>query len=246
MAGSACAWLGFVLFIVGLVLTARPVAAVGVTTRWQAIAVAASSLAVSVLSLASPSFTSRVPAATSRLDEFLPEWQFHEIHTRRILAPADRVFAAIRQVRADEIRSFTTLTWIRRFGRPGPPSILNASNEPIIDLALKSGFLALADDAPRELVVGAIVGAPQGAHGTPTPAFFKAPPPGYAIAAMNFLVTSDGANSSWISTETRVFASGAAARRRFAAYWRIIYPGSSLIRHMWLRAIERRATLPAR
>jgi hypothetical protein len=31
-----------------------------------------------------------------------------------------------------------------------------------------------------------------------------------------------------------------AARQRFAAYWRVIYPGSALIRRMWLRAIARR------
>jgi len=30
-------------------------------------------------------------------------------------------------------------------------------------------------------------------------------------------------------------------RRRFAGYWRIIYPGSALIRRMWLRAVARRA-----
>ena len=28
-------------------------------------------------------------------------------------------------------------------------------------------------------------------------------------------------------------------RRRFAGYWRVIYPGSALIRRMWLRAIIR-------
>jgi len=33
----------------------------------------------------------------------------------------------------------------------------------------------------------------------------------------------------------------AATTRRFAAYWRVIYPGSALIRRMWLRAIKRRA-----
>jgi hypothetical protein len=27
----------------------------------------------------------------------------------------------------------------------------------------------------------------------------------------------------------------------FGAYWRVIYPGSSLIRYMWLRAIKKRA-----
>jgi len=30
-------------------------------------------------------------------------------------------------------------------------------------------------------------------------------------------------------------------RMRFAAYWRVIYPGSALIRVMWLRAIKQRA-----
>ena len=49
------------------------------------------------------------------------------------------------------------------------------------------------------------------------------------------------------STETRVFATDDSARRRFAAFWRVIYPGSALIRRMWLRAIQRRAeVLPGR
>ena len=59
---------------------------------------------------------------------------------------------------------------------------------------------------------------------------------------MNFLVTPDGPNGSLVSTETRVFANSPAARRRFAAYWRVIYPGSAIIRRMWLRAIRQRAT----
>jgi hypothetical protein len=62
---------------------------------------------------------------------------------------------------------------------------------------------------------------------------------------MNFLVTGDGAGGSRVSTETRVFANSVPARRRFAAYWRVIYPGSAIIRRMWLRAIARRATSAA-
>jgi len=30
-------------------------------------------------------------------------------------------------------------------------------------------------------------------------------------------------------------------RQRFQLYWRVIYPGSALIRRMWLRAIKQRA-----
>jgi hypothetical protein len=62
---------------------------------------------------------------------------------------------------------------------------------------------------------------------------------------MNFLIAPDGPDGSLVSTETRVFANSAGAKRRFARYWRLIYPGSALIRRMWLRAVEKRATYPA-
>jgi hypothetical protein len=42
-------------------------------------------------------------------------------------------------------------------------------------------------------------------------------------------------------SETRVHTTDAAAERRFAAYWRLIYPGSAFIRRMWLEAIRQRA-----
>ena len=63
---------------------------------------------------------------------------------------------------------------------------------------------------------------------------------------MNFVVTQDGASGSVVSTETRVYANSPSARRRFAAYWRVIYPGSAILRRMWLRAIQRRATRRSR
>ncbi len=44
-----------------------------------------------------------------------------------------------------------------------------------------------------------------------------------------------------VTAETRVYATDASARRRFARYWRVIYPGSALIRRRWLRAMKRRA-----
>src|SRR5262249_39690914 len=128
-----------------------------------------------------------------------------------------------------------------------PENIMNAgSRESLIDLATRTGFVRLADDAPRELVVGTVVVAPRGTRGTLTPRVFQTPlPPGFALATMNFLVEPDGSDASRVTTETRVFANSPAARRQFAAYWRVIYPGSAIIRRMWLRAIERRALAAA-
>jgi hypothetical protein len=52
---------------------------------------------------------------------------------------------------------------------------------------------------------------------------------------------TDADGWSRLSTETRVLGTDDSARRRFAVYWRLIYPGSALIRRMWLQAVKRRA-----
>jgi hypothetical protein len=252
MWGSVLVYSALVLACVGLAAVIRPalsrvegpVPRIGLDTRLRGVAFALGGLAVAVGGLLLPAFESRAVRATSRLDEFAPAWQFREVHTLRVAAPPDRVFDAIKQVRADEILLFRTLTWIRRGGRQLRPSIMNAgSQEPLLDIATRGGFIWLADDRPREVVVGTVVGAPAGYRpGMLTPSLFKVTPPGFAVATMNFVVRSDGPNASIVTTETRVFASSASSRRRFAAYWRVIYPGSAVIRRMWLRAIERRAT----
>ena len=155
----------------------------------------------------------------SRLDELVPEWQFRERHSIRVDATPDAIFEAIRSVRAEEILFLRTVLAIRRGFRGGKESILNpARNVPILDVATRTGFEYLANDPPREVVVGMYV----------APSVF---------AAMNFLVAGDGI----LSTETRVHAKNASARRRFALYWFAIRPGSGFIRRMWLRAIRTRA-----
>ncbi|TMA26472.1 MAG: hypothetical protein E6J78_13590 [Deltaproteobacteria bacterium] len=181
----------------------------------------------------------------SLLDEFAPARQFGEFHTVRVRAAADKVYRAIKDVTAAEITFFRTLTWIRRFGRPGPESILNApAREPLLEVATRTGFLLLADDSHRELVLGTVVIAPEGAQRPATPDQFKLlAGPGFAKATINFRLEDEG-ETCLLSTETRVQATDARSRRRFAMYWFAIYPGSAFIRRMWLRAIKRRAERP--
>jgi hypothetical protein len=64
---------------------------------------------------------------------------------------------------------------------------------------------------------------------------------GFALAAINFRLEDAANGETVLTTETRVYATDASSRKRFAAYWRVIYPGSALIRVMWLRAIRNRA-----
>ena len=189
--------------------------------------------------------SSSTAAATNAIDEFAPVFHFREHHTITIAAPPDRVFAAIKAVSADEIALFNLFTRIRRFGRPGPESILNApGRQPILDVAVRSGFLLLAEQPPREIVVGVVVVAPPG---TRRPGAFagddykRLTQAGFAKATMNFLVEDLRNGSCRVDTETRIFATDHVALARFTRYWRVIFPGSSILRSTWLRAVKARA-----
>ena len=97
---------------------------------------------------------------------------------------------------------------------------------------------------PRELVVGTIIAAPRAVResGRLEPDLFrKTLRPGIVLATMNFVVTPTEDGGSTVTTETRIYANSPAALRRFGIYWRLIHPGSDIIRRMWLRAIALRA-----
>jgi hypothetical protein len=119
-------------------------------------------------------------------------------------------------------------------------------NQPILEVMLNSGFVLL-DDAPgQEIVIGAVGAFWQMApetlprlRGAADFAAFRTP--GSAKVAANFAIGEDGPGWSRLTTETRIFAPDPVARRAFGAYWRVIYPGSSLIRHSWLEAVRERA-----
>ncbi len=188
----------------------------------------------------------------SRLDEFLPEFQFGEFHERSVRATPERIDCAIRTVPAGEIRLFRLLTWIRNPRRSfcaEPAGILNPpKDEPVLDSAMRSGFVLLADDPGHELVVGILVVRPRGGRDpdcddpVETARRFAAlSAPGYAKAAMNFRIEPKPDGTCRLTTETRIFATDHDTARRFAVYWRFIRPGSALIRMMWLRAIAARA-----
>lgn len=187
----------------------------------------------------------RTASGRNAIDEFSPRFHFREHHEAVVAAAPERVFAAIKSVSADEIALFQLFTSIRRFGRPGPESIMNApERKPILDVATQTSFLLLAENPPREIVVGTLVAAPPGFRpaAKPTGDAFKAiTQPGFAKATMNFLVTDLGNGSTRVDTETRVFATDDRTLRLFTAYWRIIFPGSSILRMTWLTAIKHRA-----
>jgi hypothetical protein len=236
---------GLAAIVLGLVSLVRPLAFVGLGTRRLAAAALGAGVLLVLVAVAWPAPLRRSVARSSRLDAYLPAWQFAERHEIRVHAPPERTYAAVRAVTAGEIRLFRTLTWIRSPRLPWtrrPASILNApADRPILEVAASSGFLPLAEEPGREVVLGTLVIVPE-RHRLSSPEEFAAlERPGYAKAAINFLVEDEGGGWCRVITETRVFATDPRARLRFAAYWRIIAPGSAFLRWTWLGAIRRRA-----
>jgi hypothetical protein len=187
--------------------------------------------------------------AARRIDEFLPRYHFSEIHEIRVHASRTRTWEAIQLVTPHEIRFFTILMAIRRLPAllAGQVRSVGALRRPILEVALRSGFVLLAEAPPDGLVVGTI-----GRFWRPTgqsipiadaSEFLAFDTPGYARCALDFRL-EEASGDTRVITETRIFTPDADVKRKFGAYWLVVHPGSAFIRRMWLAAIRRRAERP--
>ena len=183
------------------------------------------------------------------IDRFLPEYGWNEVHSIEIGAAPRVVLDAVRSVTAREIRLVWLLLGLRALpgrilGGPAP----SRRSGPVLDGILRSGFVVLAEDPGREVVLGTVgrfwQARPAHADIAGGADFLAFDAPGWAKAAMNFCASDAGKGRTRLPTETRIAVTDARARRRFAAYWLIVRPGSGLIRLMWLRAVKKRAERP--
>jgi len=248
---SSFAFYAFVtMAAAGLLSILRPIRVLRIRNRRVAAVVFLIGAAGAWRVLHTPVLASYVTEPASELDEFAPIYQFSETASIPVRSTADRIYDAIFRVTAAEVPFYRTLAWVRRGGATGPESVLNPSdNEPLVRVATRTSFLALAEVPGREFVMGAIVMAPEGLRlaAGPTPASLRAlTGPGFAKAVMGFRIEPQGPGLCLLRTETRVHATDPASRDVFSRYWRVIAPGSLLIRHMWLRAIKVRAEATTR
>lgn len=235
------------LVLLGFISLVRPLRFLMIRTRRTALLVLGLGFVLLIVGLWLPVFPPRLPGPRMAIDEVVPSYQFGEAHEILVAAPPERVLAAARAVTAREIRLFRLLTWLRspRFSRGGSESILHpGADEPLLDVALRSSFVMLGEEKDRELVFGTVVCC--GRRTPPRSAEeFQALSGSLARAVMNFHVEDVGGGVSRLVTQTRVATTDARSQGAFARYWRLIYPGSALIRRMWLRAIKARAEAPA-
>jgi hypothetical protein len=224
--GGILLYLGLIGAVAGAASLVIPIRFLGIRSRRQALAVLAMAVAAFVAGVYLPVDRTYATRPDTALDMYAPVYQFSEFHSVSIHASKQQVYAAIHEVTAGEIRFFHTLMWIR-FGGRGLAD--RTSRQPILDAFTAKTFTLLADD-PDEILFGRSGQPRGGSH-----------PGEFIEIAMNFRTREVDPAHTILTTETRVYATGSQTVHGFAAYWRMIYPGSALIRRMWLRAIQMRA-----
>lgn len=185
---------------------------------------------------------SAVLEAVVLLDAAMPRWDEADRHAISVAAPAERTYLAVRRVDLAASPIARALLAIRNLpalarGRRVPASLT-------LDDAVRAGFVVLAEEPGREIVLG-VAGRFWTLSGGRTAIrrdqFAGHAEPGTAKAAISFRVDPDGPERCRVVTETRVLCADADARRSFRRYWRLVRPGSALIRRAALARIKRDA-----
>ena len=163
------------------------------------------------------------------IDHWLPRFDVHERHETELPVPPERALELVLSVPAAPDPIVRLLIGAR--GMTG--------REETLERFFRAHRFVVLSRTPTELVAGAVgaVWRPRGGlvHLEGADAWQRADLPGTIKAAVDFRAEPT-ATGSRLSTETRVLASDARARRMFRLYWLVVGPFSALIRRRWLAA----------
>ena len=247
-------YFGICLFAVGLASVIKPFRFLHINSRKSASLIAGTGLLVFIIGAILPAPMIRSSRPPQLIDYFMSEYQFYEYHEMLVNSPAETVSKAMKEVAFTDIPVATWLMRIRVLasGRSVKSTLKNSEStqgllsQPIVKFLSQpgTGFLVLDDQNPNEYV-GGMVGKP---WSNDTPPIISGPDEfnsfhstGNIKVAFNIRVVDMKNGLSRLSSETRIVCIDVSARRLFSIYWRIIYPGSAIIRRVWLNAIAERA-----
>lgn len=174
----------------------------------------------------------------SRINEFLPEYDFGAVYEICIDAPSALVYE---HMLASDFYGAPIVRLLMSL-RTGKRVRQNQALGAMFRRCQGSGFFILADVAGEELILG-VAGKfwrPDGGRCLELRAadFVEFARPGYAKAVMNFRVRPDGLRGTVLSTETRIQCCDRDARWKFRIYWALIERFSGVIRKALLRQIK--------
>jgi hypothetical protein len=183
------------------------------------------------------------------IDDYLSSYDVAAKYGADVRAPADHVYKAVRGMDLSGSSVIRLLFRLREF-----PAIFKSRKSQsalglTLDNLLRSGFILLGEDPPREILLG-VVGQFWTSSGCiqklDANGFRTFDEKGYAKAAWNFSVSERGPGVCALATETRVRCLDEGSLRRFRLYWTLVGPFSGVIRKETLRVVRRQAEASCR
>jgi hypothetical protein len=240
---STLTYSGIVLALCGLANVAIPFRFLGIRKRAIGALVLAAGIVLALSALLWPAPTIRVAQHRSVLDDIMPEYQFGERHSARIHAAPERVMQAVRESTFGDMKSLFTLLKIRGAVLRIHDNGAFLRDKRVLDAFTASGFLAGGNEH-EALVCGVWnVRTNRRPEVRTLRELADYREQGALKMGYTFEVADAGDGWSTLSTETRVLALDDATRRGMGRYWRMIVPGSGLLRRQWLDAIKTRAEI---
>ncbi len=179
----------------------------------------------------------------SRIDEFLPNYDFRAAYKIRIIAQRAVVYERL-------LHSDFRELWLTRFLmtlRTGKRMPRHRAPGDVPQRLQGTGFVILEQVPDDELVIG-VAGRFWHLDGgrcmdLTAAHFVEFSRPGYAKVAWNFKLReeSPGTETTILSTETRIQCSGRAALWKFGVYWSLVGPFSGPIRKAILKQVKTKA-----
>jgi hypothetical protein len=211
-------WAGVILMVAGLASLVHPLRFLLIRTRRVATIAVLAGAAVSVCALFCP-FRLVHADQRSALDRLMPDYHFREVHSVRVQASPALALRAMDEVTLEDLRVYRILMGARQLAVGRVPHF-TGMERPLMATLTSGPFPQLAEEPGREVVLGGPVEFPGGK----------------VMAVINVRAEDAGGGWTRLSTETRILGPNEVDARSFAHYWRMIYPGSAIIRQMWLNA----------
>jgi hypothetical protein len=237
-------WIGVILALIGVISLLKPLVFLFIFNRLIATVVLSVAIALAVTALYWP-----VPVFNStsdrKIDALLPSYSFNEYHEVLVKASQEAVKEALQTTTVGDIPVIRLLIKIRGIDNKQAKDIgaITTKNQAGSEIFSTPDFNFFVADS-SELIAVMLLNA---STNTPPPPvktleqFRTFNKPGYIKVAINFRFIAQRDGRTLITTETRNYAMTKEDARLFGRYWRIVYPGSAIIRRVWLDALAKRA-----
>lgn len=243
-------WIGVFFLVIGLFSTIHPLSFLFILNREIAVFILLCGLAISVVSLLCRVGKKRTSTNNQEIDKIMPEFSFNEFHEVRIYASVDKIKQTLQLNGVKDIPIAHLLMKIRGIANDDVDLSDRVSNNAPASNTFSTPDFNFFEVSHLELITTMILksviifddkkkSAPP--EITSIQEFENFDTPGYVKVVMNFRFTGINEQETILSTETRVNGITQNDDRIFGYYWRIIYPGSAIIRRVWLNMIKKKS-----